>query len=736
MKKIFLMLSVLQIASAQGQTLQGIVYEKNTNKKATVPFAFVYWQDQSHNSVTDAEGKFEITSTTLPAKLIASSVGYVSDTILITDATKEFDFFLNRGVELKTLQIEKRKASTEMSTMKTINSTNITQKELLKAACCNLSESFETNPTINVAYKDAVTGAKEIQLLGLSGIYAPLLTENIQNMRGVAAAYGLTFIPGPWMESIQLTKGSGSVLNGYESTTGLINIEYKKPLGEKTEKLFLNLYAEDNLRSEINSYFTKRFSDKAATMLFVHGNYMNADVDGNKDGFYDMPHSKQINAMNRWMFEPAKNMEMQVGVQYLYDEKEGGQIHPGSSDDVDHSKYYLMDVLNKRLEIYTKAGFVFPEKPGKSIGNIAQFTFHDFNSSFGKKTYNALQYTGYYQFIYQNIIGNSNHLYKAGATIYTDHLNDTYNALTNEREQLVPGIYFEYSWQASPKLMLIAGVRDDYHNKYQNVFTPRFHGKYNFSDEAVIRMSIGTSFRVPYTIADNISVLTTSRKLVFDENIQPEKALNYGLNFTGHFHLAGRDGTYSIDAYRTEFQQQMIVDWYSDSTSIHFYNLDGKSYSNSLQGSIDYELFSNFDVRIAHRWDDVRTTYRGSLRKKPLVATTRSLLNLAYNMLNDHLKFDVTLVMEGRKNLSNTSYDIELGQLPSLSPTFTTLNFQATREFRKWSIYGGAMNITDFKQKNPIIAANDPFSSRFDASNIWGPIEGRRIYVGLRFAIK
>jgi len=724
----------LTISSAFAQSLTGKIVEWDEGMKMEMPVigANVYWSGTTTGTTSNEEGEFALTApVSLPATMIVSYVGYQTDSILIKNISFQ-KIRIKKSVELKEVEVSSRQGSTIISTINPMNTEHVTEKELLKAACCNLSESFETNPTVNVAYKDAVTGAKEIQLLGLSGIYSQLLTENIPTMRGIAGVYGLTFIPGPWMDGIQITKGTGSVLNGYESTTGQINVEFKKPDDKKVPHFFLNVFGEENGNAEVNTFYRHVLNDHLSTMLMVHGNYMNRSIDRNGDGFYDLPASSQINLYNRWQYHSGKNVESQFGIKFLSDERDGGQI---AADPLSKLRF-ITNIVNRRVEAFGKLGFVFPEKPAKSFGNIFQASYHELNSQIGLKLYNGIQKNLYYEGIYQNIIGNTDHQYKAGIAFLYEHLDETYNFHPVVNEQVVPGMFLEYTYSYLEKFKLIAGIREDYHNEYKWVFTPRLHGKYNFTDDFIFRFSAGKSFRVPYVYADNISMLASSRQLVFSEKLNPEKAWNYGVNFTRRWEVDHHEGSLTVDLYRTDFINQVVVDQYSDSSSVLFYNLVGKSYSNSIQFTLNQDVMENFGIRLAYKIDDVQINYQGLMQQKPLVAKNRALFNIFGATNNQHWKFDYTIVWEGKQKLTASIPDAEFGNIPAESPDYFVMNFQVTKLFKRFELYGGMENLLDFRQEHPIINAQNPFSTGFDATQVWGPIEGRRIYAGLRYQIK
>ena len=733
---ILFLLSLPLAGSAQA-TLRGKVVEWNDEKKSEIelPGANVYWLDGVSPTVTDEHGDFSIVlPDQLPENLIVSYVGFQPDTILIENS-KKIKVKLKSSVELQGVNITARREAIGISTINPRNVEKITQKELLKAACCNLSEAFETSPTVNVAYKDAVTGAKEIQMLGLSGVYSQLMTENISSMRGISGIYGLAFIPGPWMESIQVTKGSGSVVNGYESTTGQINIELLKPDSKETPRFYLNLFRELNGNSEINTHFKKTINDKLSSILMLHGNYMGREMDHNNDHFKDVPTGHQLNLYNRWQYHSGNKVESQFGLKLLTDKREGGQlknaIATGPSGQI-----YSTQVENKRIEAFMKLGLIYPEKPFKSIGNIVDASIHDLKSNFGLKSYDATQKSLFVQSIYQNTFAQTNHQYKLGLNYRYDITEQKFNGQHSQIIESVPGVFAEYTYNYLDKLTTILGAREDYHNNFGWIFTPRFHAKYNFTENFLIRLSAGKSFRVPSLYSDNISVMASSKELIVTEDILPERAWNYGFNSTVKFSLFDREASFSGDIYRTDFIDQLIVDAYSDSSAILFYNLNGKSYSNSIQFSLNYELLPRLDIRLAYKLDDVKSTYQGILQDKPLVSRNKALFNIAYATSNEHWKFDYTLIWDGQKKLPLTRQHVDHGQVNSYSPDFYIMHAQVTKVFKRFEVYGGCENLLDFTQHQPVINSENPFSNEFDASRIWGPIDGRRVFAGLRYKIQ
>lgn len=732
--KILIPLIALQLVWSPtlfAQQIKGTVFEKNNSKEVPLAGVYVYWSNTQTGIATDGDGKFEIPSPLLfPARLVFSFIGYEKDTLLISDLNP-VKVILKNAVNLKEINIEKRRETTSISTINPINTQVISTGELRKAACCNLAESFETNPSVDVSYTDAVSGARQIQMLGLDGIYTQILAENTPLVRGLSSAYGLGFVPGPFVQSIYVSKGVGSVINGYESITGQLNIEMNAP--EKADLLFVNGYINSDLRSELNVQIAKKANKHASGILFIHGSDGGLKKDMNHDGFMDGPVAQQLNLLNRWNFQ-GKNIEGQLGLRAVLENRNGGQIDD-KNETHSHDVPYLIDIKNRQFELFTKTGFLSTGKPDKSLGLITSTKFNKQNMLFGLKSYDGEQISFYGNLIYQNIISSDKHMIKTGLSFVYDDYRESYNDSLMRDYESVPGAFAEYNFKNNNKIALILGLRADYQNTFGWFFTPRFHFKYNFLPETVLRLSAGSGYRTARVFTENPSVFANSRVLVIQEGLLPEKAWNFGISMSHKFYIGEMEGTIILDYFHTRFTNQVVVDL-EKVNEVQFYNLDGKSYSNSYQAQLDFTPFKRVDVRVAYKRYDVKATYGGILLDKPFVARDRALLNLAYATHMDRWKFDVTLKWIGISRIPNTKQNPDNFQLASQSEKYITLNAQVTKAFRKFEVYLGAENITDFTQKNPIIAPDDPYGPNFDASLVWGPIMGRLFYAGFRFNIR
>lgn len=732
------LMPLLLLSTAMAQQVSGVVFGLNEkNVKETLPGANVHWLGTSVATTTDINGRFQITSPdTLPATLIVSMVGYNADTSFVNQNNKaDLTITLKNTIKLSTVTVEAKQASTTYSTFNPINTEIINSKELLKAACCNLSESFSTNASVDVTFSDAVSGAKKIQMLGLDGIYTQILSENMPMLRGLSSAYGLSYIPGTWIENIRVTKGTGSVVNGYESVSGQINLDFLKPKVQK-ERLFLNVYGNQKGRTEANVHWAPKLNQKWGTLLFLHGSGLQLKNDMNKDAFLDMPLTQQYNVFNRWDYHNQKNFEAQFGVKGLLETRRAGQLNFNPDAIRDTNNAYGIGVDTKVLEYFSKTGWVSPEKPYQSFGIQTSGKWQQQQMFFGLRNYKGEQKNIYVNAIYAGIIGNTNHKYKTGASYLLDDYSETFNDSAFARTESVPGVFAEYTYTHEDNFSLVAGAREDFHNMFGLQFTPRLHMRYNPTKTTTVRLSGGSGFRVANVFVENQSVFASSRKVMVTEKLNPEKAWNYGISANQKFKIFAKEAAINVDFFRTDFENQVIVDLDKNVNQVWFYNLNGTSYSNSFQTDFDYTPLEGFDIKLAYKWYDVKTTYHGKVLDRPYVPKNRVLLNLSYSTYMDIWRFNVNSNWLGTSRLPNTDASPIEYRLSERSKSYFLFNAQITKKFRKFESYLGCENILNYTQQNAIVAADKPFSNNFDASMIYAPMDGRIVYVGLRMGIK
>ena len=742
---VFLLLLFIAspVFSQANKEITGVVKANEKDQLTGLVGANVYWANTQEGTVTDYNGEFAIEQKKGDKRLVVSYIGYQPDTLLINN-DKHLEIIL-KSDELDEVLVAGKKAGSHMSRLDPMTKVNITGAELCKAACCNLSESFETNASVDVSYSDAATGAKQIQLLGLSGNYVQMMTENIPNFRGLATLYGLNYIPGAWMESIQISKGTSTVINGYEALTGQINVEYKKPVN--SEKFFLNMYANNTGRWESNVNGSIHINDKLTTAILAHYSEDQKSTDDNDDGFRDEPLLKQLNFINRWDYNNKNGFTSQIGIKVLDENRLGGQMgftgrNPEDQNIGSEDQLYGINIDTRRYEGFFKAGYLFDDEI-TSLALVANYAYHEQNSFYGRKVYDANQESFYANLIFQSIIGNENNKYSAGASFQADQFDESLmmnflqpDGIQNlNREELVPGAFFQYTYSIPERLTIITGARVDFHNLYGTLFTPRIHAKYNITKNTIVRASAGKGYRTPNVLAENSYLLASSRGIIIADDLDQEDAWNYGANITQYINIGGRELTLNAEYYRTDFQNQLVVDADQSVDAVYFYNLDGKSYANNFQVEGKYELLRGLDVVAAWRFNDVKSTYNGELMERPLISRSKGLFNLSYSTPLKKWQFDFTTQFNGKGRVPSTGDNPVEYQRPSSFDAYQIVNSQVTKYFKKWNIYAGVENLGNFKQDGPIIAGDDPFGGYFDSSLIWGPIMGRRYYLGLRFSI-
>ncbi len=732
--------------SVSAQKLMGLVVEKDQQgKDQPLPGANIFWLGTSKGTTTRENGVFLIDRVSGVDKLVVSFVGYRADTVNVADQTN-IKVELKSDQELQAVTVQGWKPSTAFDHSTAANVIVMNEKELFKAACCNLSESFETNPSVDVAFTDAITGTRQIQMLGLSGPNTMISIENMPGVRGLASSQGIQFIPGTWINSIQVTKGVGSVINGYESIAGQINVELKKP--QESDKIYLNGYINSSGRTETNLIYTVQTGKKWGTTFLLHGSVRPFEMDQNGDGFLDFPTGKQINFVNRWVYNSGNGWLGQMSFKYLKDDKQGGQTGFTAEDKFTTNRYGL-EIDTERTEFVGKLGYQFSDKPYKSFGFQLNGVNHIHDSYFGFNRYDAKEQSVYANLIYQSIIGSTLHKFKTGVSFLLDDYRETLGqattpgALSFDRFERVPGAFFEYSYDDTKKFSVIAGVRVDQHNLFGTLFVPRLHAKYDVTPTTTLRASAGRGIRLANIISENTGFLASSRSLMFQYRqtgnaygFVPDKAWNYGLNFLQEFTLDYRPGSISVDYFFTDFQNQVVMDLDNNPRQVTFFALQGKSFSHSLQFQVDYQLARRFDLRLAYRWLDVETDYLNGRLQRPLIPKDRAFANLSYKTKNNWV-FDYTVQRVGQQRIPNTTANPVEYQLASFSDPYVMMNAQVTKDIgAKWSVYLGVENLTNFKLSNPIVAANDPFGPYFDSSMVWGPVFGRMYYGGFRYRVK
>jgi len=719
--------------------------DKNNHKdNLGVEGATVHWLHTNVSAVTNKKGWFTISYRAEYKKLVINYLGYKTDTINI-NSLEPIQHFLTQEGELDGVTLRSKRKATQKYLFSTTNVFTVNSDELLKAACCNLAESFETNPSIDVSFSDALTGTRQIQMLGLKSPYLLITEENIPSVRGASQVFGLTFTPGTWVESIQITKGAGSVVNGFESISGQINAELVKPFSDN--KFFINAYSSLNGRLELNAHFNERISEKWQTGLYIHGNYRGEKFDRNEDNFLDAPLANQINVMNRWQFIDAeKGWVSFINVRFLNDEKQTGEINFNPTLDKGTTNAWGSEIDTKRFESSAKLGYVFPELPFQSIGFQMAYSNHQQDSYFGLNVYDIEHESVYSNIIFNSIIGDTRNKFKTGINLTYDKFEELVNIAGFSRKENSFGAFFEYAFDNLDNFSLTAGLRVDTHNLLGTFVTPRLHLRYVPWENGVFRASAGRGKRSANIFAENQQLFASSRQIKVDDvggniyGLNPEIAWNYGVSYMQKFNLFDEKGDITFDFYQTDFKNQVIVDW-ENPQEISFYDLDGKSIANSFQVEVNYSLAKNLNLRTAYKYFDITTDFKVGNLQKPIQPKNRFFANISYETdlqeKDAQWKLDITFNNIGKQRLPNTTPNPVQYQLAAYSDPYQLVNSQVTKVFsNKFEVYVGAENLTNVQQKNPILASDAPFGVNFDSTIVYQPVFGRAMYAGLRFKIK
>ena len=748
MKTILLSITLLFPLIIISQEVSGKVLKDDDTP---VVGANVYWINKSAGTVTDIDGKYKLENPGNIDKYVISYIGFLNDTI---DSNYENQrIYLQKKSDLEEVEITYNTKSSSVSLLSSANILNISSEELLKAACCNLAESFETTPSIDMNFSDAISGRKQISMLGLSSPNILMSIENIPAIRGALQSYGLTYIPGTWIESIQIAKGPGSIVNGYESISGQINTELRKP--SRDEKFFLNLFVNQMERLEVNTHYTAGLNQKLDYGLYFHINKKDTSADNNNDGFRDNPTGQQLNILNRFQYSNLeKGLVGFFDFNYVFDERVYGQ-----NEYIGHTLFQGNQNFwggKKDAEIIKtnfKFGYVDPEITYRSLGIQFAYTGIDMGSSFGNSTHDINQSSIFTNLVYNSILGNTLHKIKTGISLSYDEYDEyisnlDINSFDISRIEKSIGAYFEYNYNNTDKINLSAGIRIDNHNKIGTFISPRVHMNYMLFPKSTIKFSFGKATRLANIFSENQKLFFSSRQIIFSDgsnlsdfsNLKADEAWNYGVSIINSFRLFGKESQLTFDYYITDFENKVVADWETP-TQINFYNLIGNSFSNSFQAQFSFTLSNSIDLLFAYKNTVAETDYitQGRL-KNPLTPSDRIFFNLAYNgPTNDKgkkWKYDLTFNHVGEQRLPSTETNPSEYQISEISERLNLINTQITRVFNdSFQIYLGVENLTNYRQKNTILAVDDPFGDYFDAAYIYGPIFGRFSYIGLRYYI-
>lgn len=744
--------------------------------------ASLYWASTTVGTATDVEGNYQLYPVKGYRELVATYIGYTNDTVRVEAGVERIDFRLEAdGVSVDDVVIDGTQSGNYVKRDGILKNEMISFAGLCKMACCNLAESFENSASVTVGYSDAISGARQIKMLGLAGTYTQILDENRPIMRGLSSPYGLSYTPGMWLNSIQVSKGVASVTAGHEAITGQINLEHRKPTDE--ERLFVNLYLDDELRPEINlsSAIPLTADKRLSTVILFHGS-ADTDVremDHNHDTFRDQPETNLLSLSNRWLYQTTSGAQLRWGFKLLQENRLGGMMEYEDDDRAlmakgwnwaetgDEMPAYGSHIRNREAGGYFKVGMpvgeaVYDAENEEELRSnvIAMVDFDHYNevAYFGLNDYRGTEnvvslntaYQHYFSPRSSAIFGLQAHHSSVNEHLvnYTPWIDNQVNTFLLHRNEEEVGLYGEYTYTIKDKFSLVAGVRGDYNGFYDRLFcTPRGHIRWNITPTTTLRASAGLGYRSTNLFTDNIGILTTGRRIVFNGGQygskdwfegfdRMEKALTVGGSLTQVFTLVGHeDATLSFDYFRTQFSNAVVVDQEWDPSLINIYTSDGKSFTDTYQVDFSWTPVERLDIFATFRYTDSEMTIHrpdGTTAQveRPLVSEYKTLLNIQYATRFRRWVFDVTAQYNGAQRLPS-----QTGLLAddSHSPAYPMFYAQVTHKVGKFDLYLGCENIADYRQEVPILSADNPYSTAFNSMNVWGPLMGRKFYFGLRF---
>jgi outer membrane receptor for ferrienterochelin and colicins len=732
-------------AQHEKYTIQGRVITSDNGEKQPLAGVFIRWQNKQVGVFTDSTGSFMLEHHHDSPYIVVSYLGYNSDTIEVENLNKELLIELTSTNELEGAVVLGKRFTYGLSRLDPRTTILLDEREFQKAACCNLSESFQNAPAIDVSFSDAVTGTRQIKMLGLDGFYTLIGKEFMPSVRTLDTYHGLSLIPAAWVNGIQITKGAGSVVNGYESIAGQINIELKKPFGK--ESFLLDQFVNEGGRAETDFMYRKDINKNLATSFFARAAFTPLENDRNGDGFLDMTTGRQYQFLNRWKYAHENGWEGMASISYLDDDHRGGQVTFNPND----SSNFGVNLNTKKTEAILKIGHAFKGREATSFGSQFMYTKTDYVSSYGNnlrgRVFDASSSTFYANLMFDSYIGNTNHKYTTGFSLLSDFVEESFDEYYFRRDEIVPGAFFEYTYKPKETFSVVAGIRSDYNSIFGWSVTPRLHSKYRFNKErTVIRLSAGLGRRTANPLAQFQQVFVSNRVLNIQGTdwslpygLQQESALNSGISFSHEFRLGYMPTTLGLDYFNTVFFNEVLLDR-ETARAATIYNVENGTRSNSFQTQLDVQPARRTDIRLAYRLFDVQSNYQNlGYLERPFISKHRGFINVTQSTRN-HWQFSTTATWYGPQRIPGAYSLNEPLPLPppvtEYAPSFMLWNLQVSKTFKKvFEVFVGGENLLNYRQENPIQEAANPFNENFDAGLVWGPIFGRMLYGGFRWRL-
>ena len=574
-------------------------------------------------------------------------------------------------------------------------------------------------------------------MLGLEGAYTQVLLDNMPIMSGLVTKYGVTSIPGTLVNKITISKGTNSVMQGYESISGIMNVLLKDY--NTSDAFMLNGYLNSALEKQINLNTTAKINNWK-TLLSFQTVQESKRQDENGDGFLDAPLTTRYMFFNKWKYGNTDDdfTNVTVGLKYLDEKRIGGQKNFDYNKNLGSNTIYGQTVNIQNGDAYTRIS----QEIGADLHLklYAAGSFFNQESYYGITKYDAKQRNFYTNATIEIPVYLKSYV-RLGTTYKYEKINEDIKFLQPENKtyagayeklESIAGVFSEASLDfKSLKSTVVAGLRLDYHNKYNIITTPRVMLRYQLSKQTTVRATAGTGFRTINLFSEYSNLLASGRNILVPQELNPEKMINYGIDVLQYFDFGNVSGNLNLDFYRTEFSNKIMPDYVVNPLAVTFMNLSDAA-TNVFQIESSFSVFNNVDFKLAYKYIDQYYYHKGMKMEQPFNSKHRVVSSLHYSPKDNNWNANVSLQWFGVQALPSTKdYPVELRR-PSESDPYTIVNGQFTKNFKHFEAYVGVENILNFTQANPIINPQDPFSPYFDTSYIWGPTSGRMFYFGFR----
>ncbi|NOT36636.1 MAG: TonB-dependent receptor [Saprospiraceae bacterium] len=701
----------------------------------------VFFLNTTVGTRTLKDGSFVIEKPNNENRLVIRYLGFKEDTLILKDDQTQLFLQLKEGVDLQDVTITGTRSSHSFSLLNPQNVETLTSKEFRKAACCSLAESFQTSNTVDLAYSNAVVGNREIQFLGLRGMYTQQLVENRPVFTGILNTFGYDFIPGTWLDQINIQKGASSALHGAQSMTGAINTGLKKP--DLDYPVYVNGYADYHGRFEGNLHLNKSWSDFDHSGIYLHASRHSGFRDHNKDGFFDDAKNNLLNGMIKNTFF-GTSWEGMVNAQALHNTRSGGEVN-------DQGKYSFQQTIT-HTNLSGNLGYVGFENPSQSTGSIYDLAFSELYGSFGTEhQFSNKEKRGLIQFIYSHAFSDDKHKITVGPALTYNEAHEKLTGLNNfdhHYKEITPGIFADYDIKFGEmecddlkRWIISTSHRLEYIKSSKLFWTPRASLRYNIDEEWTTRLSIGRGYRFFRLVSDQLSLLTTNRMWIINDLPEYESSWNYGLNLVGKPTIFNKAAELNFDFYVTRFEEQLVLDLDADIPTrplAIFSSLNGDSRAVVLSGTFSYPITNQITAKTGLRYQDTKQTNSTGFRDQVMIPKWRGLLSIDFESTDKKWLCNFATHYIGKMRLPDKTYypgDLIHDHREYSKPYFH-LQAQANYTYQLWEFYVGCENITNYTQHQAII---DPLNSSgpfFNASEIYAPINGIKPYIGFKYRIE